>query len=394
MSLPAAGPEPDPAKPEPAKPEPGVSRKPLEDFLGRTVAIATIVGFIAQGFGAQLHTTAIVFVITFLAAYPIHRYLKRPSHLQGRLRAAPVSRPVLVAVGLACILGGMLFRQHVVISPAGVDVGELTDTLRWKMLWCRYLVRGEQNEACRAEAVAGIAAEVKPKENLPSERLFADQALGEVLRSSPEAMLPLQKYYGVDSTSFLGTGLSEPLDGETFVAERIPEYLVPNYPDSHEGVMVWKLDPMYEYADKKLYDVLTTTTPINAVGSDKAELEELRTKLGQRLFLDAKAPPVIRFALIPRGKYSGCLGRKAAQEVFASHLGLMKSEGLTVEEAARMSGYRLTAGVNLELYVFVFLPSHPQELREPTWTHMIEALGTEVGKPSPCAEASATTAAP
>lgn len=390
MSLPAAGPEPDPAKPDL-----GVSRKPLEDFLGRTVAIATIVGFIAQGFGAQLHTTAIVFVITFLAAYPIHRYLKRPSHLQGHLRAAPVSRPVLVAVGLACILGGMLFRQHVVISPAGVDVGELTDTLRWKMRWCHYFVRAQpQNEACRADAIASIAAEVKPKEDKPPERLFADQALGEVLRSSPEAMEPLQKYYGLDKNSFLATGLSEPLDGENFVAERIPEYLVPNYPESHEGVMVWKFDPMYEYADKKLYDVLTTTTPINVAGWDKSRLKELRTKLSQRLFLDAKAPPVVRFALIPQGKYSGCLGRKAAHEVFASHLGLMKSEGLTVEEAARMSGYRLTAGSNLQLYVFVFIPAHPGELREPTWTHMTEALAAEVGKPSPCEEGSGTTAAP
>jgi hypothetical protein len=382
MSSPAGGPEPDPAKPDP-----GVSRKPLEDFLGRTVAIATIVGFIAQGFGAALHTTAIVFVVTFLAAYPIHRYLKRPSHLQGRLRAAPVSRPVLVAVGLACILGGMLFRQHVVIGPAGVDVGELTDSFRWKMLWCRHFAQGQpKNDACKASAMASLADDVAAKNDYPGESLFADQVLGEILRSSPEAMSLLRKYYGVKEDGFLGTGLSEPSKQKDFAAERIPEYLVPNYPDTHEGVLVWKLDPILKYADKNLYETLKTLPPINSAAADKEQLKEMRATLNQRLAWGSSNPAVVRFAQIPRGKYSGCLGRIEAHEVFANHLGLIKASGLTVEEATRMSGFPFNPGANDELYVFIFIPYREDELNEATWSYLVKHVRSEMDKPSPCVQ--------
>jgi hypothetical protein len=374
MSSPAAGP-----KPDLANPDPGVSRKPLEDFLGRTVAVATIVGFIAQGFGAELHTTAIVFVLTFVAAYPIHRYLKRPSRLRGRLRAAPISGLMVVAVALACILGGMLFRQQYLISPAGVDVGEMIDTFHWKLtLWCRH------DQLCIASAIAALPQKVTPKGEQAEEHLFTDQVLGEILRSSKESMDLLWKYYGVNEEGFLGTGISKPLQ-ENFAEGRIPEYLVPNYPDTHEGVLVWKLDPLLKYKNKKLYDTLNTTAPINAAGWSKEQLEDIRASWNDKLSWDDKAPTVVRFALIPRGNYSGCLGRREAHEVFASHLGMIKSNGLTVEEATRMSGYPLT-GTNRELYVFVFVPAQDQELTEPTWTYLANNLRKEMDKPSPCQE--------
>jgi hypothetical protein len=354
MSLPAAGPKPGPAKSDRA-----ISRRPLEDFLGRTVAVATIVGFIAQGFGAGLHTTAIVFVLTFVAAYPIHRYLKQPSRLKGRLKSAPISGPMVMAIALACILGGMLIRQQYMIGPAGVDVGELTDGFKWKLLLCRH------DELCKAAAISALPTEVKPRDSLPGEQLFSDQVLGEILRSSPESMKLLRKYYGVKEDGFLGTGISKPLDEQNFIGGRIPEYLMPNYPETHEGVLVWKLDPILKYADKKLYDTLNTVTPINTGRWPQSQLEDMRASLNQRLAWDAKAPPVVRFALIPRGNYSHCLGRVEAHEVFASHLGLITANGLTVGEAARMSGYQLTAE-NDEFYVFVFVPAHDKELKEPT----------------------------
>jgi hypothetical protein len=372
MSSAAAGPEPDLPNPDP-----GVSRRPLEDFLGRTVAVATIVGFIAQGFGAGLHTTAIVFVLTFVAAYPIHRYLKRSSRLRGRLKSAPISAPMLVAVALACILGGMLIRQHYMISPSGVDVGEITDAFHWKLRWCRH------DELCKAAAISSLPQELTPKDSLPGDLLFSDQVLGEILRSSPESMKLLRKYYGVKEAGFLGTGLSKPLDQQTFVAARIPEYLVPNYSDAHEGVLVWKLEPILKYANENLYDTLNSTTPINVTEWHKRQLQEI---LNKRLSWNAKAPAVVRFALIPREKYSGCLGRIEAHEVFASHLGLIKSYGLTVEEATRMSGYPLSMGANDELYVFVFVPTHDEELNVPTWTHMVSNLRGEMDKLSPCLE--------
>jgi hypothetical protein len=374
MSSPAVGP-----KLEPAKPDSGVSRKPLEDFLGRTVAVATIVGFIAQGFGAGLHTTAIVFVLTFVAAYPIHRY-QLLSRLQGRLKSAPISPLMVIAVALACILGGMLLRQHYMISPAGVDVGELTDGFNWKLRWCR------QDVLCKAAAISSLPEEVAPKDKRPGEQLFSDQVLGEILRSSPESMSILRKYYGVDK-EFLGTGLSKPLGQENFFSARIPEYLVPNYPDTHQGVLVWKLDPILKYADQNLYDTLLTTTPDNATGWSKQQLKDMRANLNKRLAWNATAPAVVRFALIPRGGYSGCLGRVEAHEVFASHFGLMKANAVTVEDATRMSGYPLTTEADEELYAFVFVPAHDDELKQPTWTHMAGNLRAEMDRPSPCLEA-------
>lgn len=361
----------------------GISRKPLEDFIGRTVAFATIAGFIAQGFGAELRTTGVVFVVTFIAAYPLQRYLRRSATLREHLQSLPLSLPIIIAIALAFTLAGMIIRQRYMIDRYSVDVGEIADSYHWKVWLCRH------DETCIASAISSLQQQIPPKNDTPPEHLFTDQVLGEILRSSPESMDLLWRIYGAKD-GFLGTGLSKPLDQQTFVAGRIPEYLVPNYPETDRRVLVWKLEPRIEYAHKKLYDVLMNNVPSNATKWKwKSELKATRDALNDQLAWNADLPAVVRFALIPKGKYSGCLGRHQSREVFASHLGLMISSGLTVEQATGMSGYPLPMDGDDELYAFVFLPS-PGELNEPTWTHMISRLPSELDSSGPCPKVAPT----
>jgi hypothetical protein len=381
VSSPAQHPDPEassnPPHPHAHHPDRGISRKPLEDFIGRTVAIATIAGFIAQGFGAELRTTGVVFVVTFLAAYPLQRFLRRSAALREHLQSLPLSLPIIIAIALTFTLAGMVIRQRYMIDRYSVDVGELADSYHWKVLLC------EHNETCIASAISSLQQQLPSKNDTPPEHLFTDQALGEILRTSPESMDLLWRVYGAKE-GFLGTGLSKPLDQQTFVAGRIPEYLVPNYPETDGRVLVWKLEPRIEYAHKKLSDVLNTE-PDNAkrwkwpADVTKATTDAMR----QQLAWNADLPAVVRFALIPKGRYSGCLGRQQAHEVFVSHLGLMLSNGLTVEQATGMSGYPLPMEGDDELYAFVFVPS-PGELNEPTWTHMISKLPSEIASPGRC----------
>lgn len=349
------------------------SRKPLEDLLGRVVGIATIVAFIAQGFGASLRTTAFVFTGAAIVFFVLHKLASHHPTIQNRVTNLPLGIPAIIGIALLCILGGMLLRQHYVDSYS-LDVGELTDSFHWKLRWCRH------GEKCIASAISSLAREVHPKDSSAGEELFADQVLSEIVRSSDESMNLLRKIYGAKN-EFLAIGLAKPSDQHSFISGRIPEYLVPNYADSLDGVFVWKLEPRLEYEETKLYEVLRSTPPINKT---QAQLDANVTNLSNRLVWNASLPAVVRFALIPKGEYSKCLGRSEAHEVFASHLGLMKANGFTVEEAARMSGYPLSKTGNDELYTFVFFPSHSGELNEATWSHIVSDVGTEVEKPSPC----------
>jgi hypothetical protein len=276
---------------------------------------------------------------------------------------------------------------HSTEQPKNVDrysgnVRDLAESFRLKVSLC------QQNEACIASALSALPQEVPSKEGryAVGERLFADQVVGEVVRTSDDAMKLLREFYGANE-GFLGTGLSKPSDQKSFAAARFPEYLVPNYPETHDGVMVWKLAGI-QYLHKNLFNTLSKMPPDNAKGWKPARLKLMRDAMKQGTAWNAELPAVVRFALIPEGKYSRCLGLPAAHHVFTSNFGLMKANGLTVEQAAQMSGYQLPLDASEELYVFVFVPAHGGELMVPTWRNMVSPLSSEIAKPSPCAAAS------
>lgn len=272
------------------------------------------------------------------------------------------------------------WRVHPVYTEP--DLAELTGAFDARVSECK-----QDKDKCIAAALDELPQKVqsKPGDYAVAEGLFADQVMGEIVRTRQEAMDLLHTIYGVDS-GFLAVGISKPSDQQTFFAGRIPEYLAPNYPDSHEGVLVWKLTPMLPLEDEKLYDILRKTAPINAK-EEEAEKEWLI--VDKRLARWQRNPEVVvRFALIPKGTpkggYSGCLGRTEAHEVFVDDFGLMRAYGFTLKQATKMSGYPLPPNEQRELYAFVFIPSDPQELHVPTWTYVLSHVKSDLEGTSPC----------
>ncbi|MGA2902712.1 MAG: hypothetical protein ABSD98_02695 [Candidatus Korobacteraceae bacterium] len=314
----------------------------------------------------------------------VHEHVVREK-LEELLSGPPIVRLIagslFLMVALAGAFVGLREQWEKFKAPhpdyTALNVPKLTGAFDKQVLACKH------GEACIAGALSELPHEVRSKdEHATQEGLFADQVIGEIVRSSPEAMQLLHKVYGVDQ-GFLGTGLSEPAAQSNFAKARFPEYLVPNYRESHEGVLVWNLTKL-QYLQANLYETLRTMPPVNAKGWAPQELNAMRELIEQRTVWKSDLPAMVRFALIPKGQYSHCLGRKEAHKVFVNDLGPTRANNLTLEESARMSGYPVTDAPERDRYVFVFLPQDKAEFVPPTWGSMVSNIGAEVAKPSPC----------
>lgn len=344
---------------------------PFLELLANAVVVATVAGLIAQGLGTGARFTAILSVICVGIAYLGIKFLHKRPLAASRFRPSAV-----VAVALVAMLAGVLLRQHE-IDHYSLDVGELADTFHWKMRWCR------QDQKCIAAAVSSLSDSVPEISAPSSEQVFRDQAVGKVIMASPEVIGLAKRLFGVDEKHFLGIGASLPTGRQTFPAARIPEYLIPNYSDKNEGIIVWRLRPKLVQENKKLSDIINSTPAVTP--DNNAELQIRLGAIRKHLALDDDLPAVIRFAQIPESKYSGCLGLPERQYVFANHLGMLMANDLTVEAAAGLSGYVLQPSrTDQDLYVFVFQPSHEAEIVTPTWRRVVSLTASEMTSKSYC----------
>jgi hypothetical protein len=354
-----------PAEPAVDAPRRKGTRIPLQDPFVHAVTIATVAGFVAQGLRVGAHSTAILCVACVAAAFFAIKFLRKHAGAMSLLNASPLRLSAIIAIALAAMLGGVLVRQQEIDSYSILDVGELADTFHWKIWLCH----GDQT--CIASKLAALRDQVPESSNPPSEQVFRDQALGKIVKTSPEAMNLLNRLYGTDNR-FLGIGLSLPSAKTSSSDARIPEYLVPNYNDTHTGVLVWKLDRQVD-EDKSLSEIVQSAPAM--MPDSPAKLEVCRADMRKHLTLENPLPAVVRFALIPQYRYSGCMGRKESQYVFASHLGMLMDHKLTVEEAERLSGFSLQRSTaDQDLYVFVFIPPHADEIVQATWRNVVSLI--------------------
>lgn len=352
-----------------------LEKSPPDPFV-HAVTIATVAGFVAQGLGAGTHVTAGLSVVCVVVAYLAIKYLRKHSSIMRLVNASPIRLSAIIAIALASMLVGVLLRQHE-IDQYSVDVGELADTFNWKIRFC------DHNPKCIASVVSSLNDEVPESSTSFSEQVFRGQALGKITKSSPEGIGLLKRQYGVDERFFLGVGQSLPSGTSSFSDARIPEYLVPNYRDTHEGVIVWRLHPKLVQENKGLSEIIMSTPSLKPAGAD--ELQTRRGEIRKHLGIGDPAPAVVRFAQIPDSLYSGCLGLPQRQYVFASHLGMLMANNLTVEEAARLSGYSLQKNkADQDLYVFVFIPSHQEEIVQPTWRRVTSLIASDEAGQSYC----------
>lgn len=342
------------------------------EMSARPMTGATIAGLILQGFGVIPRVTAIICSLIFLALIILMRIVWRPAPIARWSITVRQAVPLIFSLSLLCVLLGTLLHQHQ-IATYSVDVGEETSWFKSQLSFCNWF---HVSQTCLAEKVSRLSSVVHAKNDSPSEQLFADQAIGEILRNSTEVQNLLGTMYGVGA-SFTGTGLSVPLNGR-FQDERVPEFLIPNYPQRQPGIVIWQVDPLPDKLATPLSEFIKSETPSNVTKERRDDiLREARVGISDPL------SAVVRFAKV--STLSGCLGRKERKRVFASHLGVALAQNLTIADAAQLSGYQINPQQpEQKFYLFVFVPSAPQEILVPTWRAIASQVAPDQNMPSPC----------
>lgn len=226
------------------------------DRLGQAVTVATVIGFISQVFGSSTRGTALICVVALVVTWIGLYVVEKSPQTREKIYTSRIAPSKIVALVLAAVLGGALLRQYSIDSKIPFDPREISYSLQRKIKFCS-IKFWSNREDCILNALMSLTTEIQAThKNLPEE-LFADQVLGEVVRASDEAMDLFNHHFGVYEESFLGTGESLPAQSSNFTDGRIPEYLVPNYPDRHPGVLVWTLtedDPLLKRTLQALLD--------------------------------------------------------------------------------------------------------------------------------------------
>jgi hypothetical protein len=284
----------------------------------------------------------------------------------GRL-APLLSRKWLVVgalVLLLLLLGGFLYTVAVPTTPARTEFVQSEEWRTWRNQVHQKLSTGKITEKTLAEAM-NIKLPARP-EHAPA-ALRRDLAIADVLMSYPDVQLILKNRFGIYEDSFLGTGLSKPVNAPNYGAATVHEYLIPNHPDWHSAVWMRVLDPINNPQD------MTKTVQEILEGDPKPDDKKAQLVKGivQRVKeKDAVRPAVVRFAILNSSDYSHKLGRSERHRVFASNLAEVWNTRL--RDAADLSGHKFTKGESM--YVLIFLPSYPDEVVLATWGDVLHWL--------------------
>jgi hypothetical protein len=262
-------------------------------------------------------------------------------------------------------------------SASQVTWEELVQTPEWRN-WRsqvhKILSTGELPEKTLAECEKALADALKIKapsrpDKLPAS-LRRDQAIADILMTYPKTRNILRVRFGIYEDSFLGTGLSMPSGGARYEAASVHEYWIKNYnyPETNSWILMRILDPInnpQELAMTVQELIETTKVP------EEPARQLLVKKIAQRVMeKDTVKPAVIRFVPLNPVEYQHTLGRPDSFRVFASNLAEVWHT--KISDAAGYSGHRASEG--RKLYLFVFLPSHPDDVVPATWSELLTRL--------------------
>ncbi len=251
-----------------------------------------------------------------------------------------------------------------------LELVQTEDWRHWREQIHEKLSAGKVTESTLVEALK-IKAPARPEQAAAA--LRRDQAVADVLMTYPGVREILWRRFGIDENNFLGTGLSKPLRASNnYGAAAVHEYLIPNVQDDDRRVSWLILDPTNNQLKMTVQELLE-----NDPKADEHK-KELVKRIAERVKEKDISPAVIRFAILDLSKfsYSRKLGRPDAQRVFASNLGEVWNT--RVRDAANLSGHTFTKGD--ALYVWAFLPSHPDEVVPATWGEVLHNLPEWLGE--------------
>jgi hypothetical protein len=279
------------------------------------------------------------------------------------------------AVVLALLVIGGLVRYFVwptarptdpaLHTPVWEELVQSPEWRTWRKQIHEKLSAGKVTEKTLAEA---LQIKLPPRPDNAAAALRRDQAIADVLMTYPPVKQILWKRFGIDENGFLGTGLSKPSSSKSnYGAASVHEYLIRNLPDNHPAVWMRILDPNKNPKDM----TMTVQELFEKDPKPDDQKKELIEGIAQRVKeKDTVNPVMIRFARLDAGMYSRKLGRSASHLVFASNLAEVWNTRVT--DAAILSGHTFTKGDSV--YIWVFLPNHPDEAVPATWGEVLNRL--------------------
>ncbi len=334
--------------------KPLIDSKTLKELqvLGRMLIPATLVLLITRVLGMSDYISN----ITALAALVITVIvLFLPEHFWRLLMVLLAALSVILGIALA----GGLNRREYSEDPLVSWENKIKNSLKN----CK-----TDNFSCIAEAITN---DYPQNNNYVAEKLVNDLRAGTFLLTNDTIRPMLSRLFGIEKT-FLGTGFALSTNDTPYSNVRIAEFFIPNLSDSNPDVATWRFKSTSQNFDKTLKEVILTTTPYKVNLDISSFRKSINTNINQDL--DTDKPAVVRLSQLTKEGYLEKLGTEEAKRVLSLHLGSVWN--LKVVEIAKMSGHTLNPDQNDEklLFIWIYLPSHPDEVVPATWNKIIAKL--------------------
>jgi hypothetical protein len=269
--------------------------------------------------------------------------------------------PLAILVVAAALMSGALLDRALVrpapapapADPAPPAARPPTDEI-YGEAWAEWCKRAREEFANPHNTELSLARIVRARPIVartpPAAALRHDQAIAQVLLAYPRVRKALEQHLGIYDT-FLGTGLSNPVNDADYGSASLHEFLIANLPDSDSRVLTIRLKPVAPNLQKTVKTLIEENVDLDFT---RQELKKVIVAHGESGNADAA---MIRFAILNGDKYKGTIGRPTAVRVFASSLAEVWN--LKVKDAADRSGYRFSGGDTF--FAWVFVPSHRDE---------------------------------
>jgi hypothetical protein len=340
---------------------------PFVEIVGGFIAITQVICEL-RGVPARVaayYSVAAVALLLVVAVGVMYRQETLVRAL-GYLNRVPTGVVWIVALGATIALIVVLLRPKDAWQAWGRDLSHVVRDCQQRGAELSAQATDPVGQ-CIANGLSGDPLPPLAESGLPDTfdtfaQVARDVRAGLIVFQNPELRKRLNDWYGVDER-FVGIGMSQSTDDSA--AERVPEFLTPNYNLQDDRVWLWQLDPNKSEDMNLPTSMLLQRRPKNHTSLFATSDKDVREKA-------LKAPnPVIRFALLPEDQQPTCLARRERRRAFASALDAMVDK--KVGDAAAYSGYSLSSFPKKKaLYVMVFVPIHKDEVVRATWTSILE----------------------
>ncbi len=284
------------------------------------------------------------------------------------------------------MLKTLLYVATLALMPCVASAAEATSADPWAV-WSDNFT--SKMTACTAAAETGCLAKAftsldRPAavSEAPADELYRDLRTAEVLLHQKDASDAMWKLYGIDSSAYLGTGYSVPLEGEgaknyAFATQR--EYFVPNLcaeaadpvvcPKKDANIWTWRLTStqLAQWADKPIVKLLRTLAPqADGQGFPKYPRTAPRPNL---------PPMLIRFGSLPLASYKGTFGRSDASRVFFADY--EQARGKTLRAAMTATGASTlldNPDPSKTFFIWIYAPDANSKASVASWRELFRLL--------------------